>query len=90
MTGKWSIVFVKKAKKEFRNLPKEIQSRIADFLNDRVALSDNPRLLAKSLTGDKGGLWRYRVGDYRIVCDIQQETVTVLVLAVAHRRLVYQ
>jgi mRNA interferase RelE/StbE len=90
MTNKWSIVFVQKAKKEFQKLPKDVQSRIADFLNSRVANSDNPRVLAKALTGDKGGLWRYRVGDYRIICDIQQDTITVLVLAIAHRRLVYQ
>ena len=52
--GKWQIDFVKKAKKEFEKLPKDIQSRIVDFFNDRVISSDNPYVLAKSLTGDKG------------------------------------
>lgn len=88
--GKWRIDFVKKAKKEFEKLPKDIQSRIVDFFNDRVIRSDNPYVLAKSLTGDKGGLWRYRVGDYRIICDINGDTITILVLAIAHRRNVYQ
>jgi mRNA interferase RelE/StbE len=55
-----------------------------------VISSDNPYMLAKSLTGDKGGLWRYRVGDYRIICDINSDTITILVLAIAHRRDVYQ
>ncbi len=90
MHPEWRIVFVQKAQKEFHKLPPSIQARIVDFFNDRIIPSENPRLLAKPLTGNKGGLWRYRVGDYRIICDIQQDTVTVLVLAIAHRRSVYQ
>ncbi|MFM7630411.1 MAG: type II toxin-antitoxin system RelE family toxin [Alphaproteobacteria bacterium] len=90
ITHEWRIIFVKKAQKEFQKLPKDVQGRIVDFLNDRIIPSENPRLLAKALTGDKGGLWRYRIGDYRIICDIQQDTVTILVLAIAHRRFVYQ
>jgi mRNA interferase RelE/StbE len=51
---------------------------------------DDPRSLGKALTGPLGGLWRYRVGDYRVICDIQDGALCVLVLQVGNRREVYR
>ena len=53
-------------------------------------MQDNPRLQGKALTGKYSGLWRYRVGDYRLICNIEDNTVTILVLALGHRKDVYK
>ncbi len=66
------------------------QPPILSFLRDRLQPASNPRQWGKPLHGDKGGLWRYRVEDYRLICDIQEETITVLVLRVGHRKNVYR
>ncbi len=60
------------------------------FLRERIRLAENPRQWGKPLDGDKVGLWRYRVGDYRLICDIQDERITVLVIRVGHRKDVYR
>lgn len=60
-------------------------------MGDRVAKLDNPRSIGDALTGpDFGQYWRYRVGDYRIICEIQDKKVVVLVLRIGHRREVYR
>lgn len=65
--------------------------RLTAFLRERVAPLENPRSLGEALTGSHlGQFWRYRVGDYRIVCDIQDRQVVVLVLKIGHRREVYR
>jgi mRNA interferase RelE/StbE len=86
----WTIEYTETARRELRKLDKPIARRILDFLDDRVAKQDDPRKLGQALSGPLGRLWRYRVGDYRIICDIQHEIVTVLVLRVGHRREVYR
>jgi mRNA interferase RelE/StbE len=68
----------------------QAQASILSYLRQRVQGSENPRQLGKALHGDKQGLWRYRVGKHLIICDIQDKTLTVLVLAVAHRKDVYR
>ncbi len=73
-----------------RRLDRQVQSRILAFLRSRIAGRENPRRLGRTLTGSRTGLWRYRVGDYRLVCRIEDQIVTVLVLAIAHRREVYR
>jgi mRNA interferase RelE/StbE len=73
-----------------KELDKPVTRRILDFLDNRVAIQDHPRHLGKALTGVLGTLWRYRVGDDRVMCDIQHLTVTVLVLRVGHRREIYR
>jgi mRNA interferase RelE/StbE len=59
-------------------------------MDERVATKDDPRALGKALKGPLGDLWRYRVGDYRVICDIQDKVLTVLVLRVGNRRDVYR
>jgi mRNA interferase RelE/StbE len=60
------------------------------YLRERIATDADPRRFGKPLIGDKAGLWRYRVGDFRLVCRIEDERLVVLVLAVGHRREVYR
>ena len=64
---------------------------IRDYLRDTIAPMENPRALGSALQGSRfAGLWRYRVGDYRIVCQIEDDRVVALVLGVGHRGSVYR
>lgn len=82
----WTINFEPRALTELKKLDRSAQRRVVRFLEERVAGDHNPRDLGKPLTGDKAGLWRYRVGRYRIVCWIEDEHLPVLVLRIAHRK----
>jgi mRNA interferase RelE/StbE len=64
--------------------------RILDFMDERVAILEDPRSKGKALVGPMGGLWRYRVGDFRVICDIQDKDVCVLVVKIGNRRDVYR
>lgn len=86
----WKIDYADTAKEQLKKLDKQIARRIIDYMDGRVAGSENPRSAGKALTGPFGGLWRYRVGDYRIVCDIQDNALRVLVLQLGNRREIYR
>lgn len=86
----WRVEFTRTAEKQIVKLDRPSQAGILSYLRQRVQPSDNPRQFGKALHGDKQGLWRYRTGSYRIICDIQDDKLTVLVLAVAHRKEVYR
>jgi mRNA interferase RelE/StbE len=85
----WTVKYTDTAKKELHKLDKQIARRILDYMDERVATLEDPRSSGKMLTGPLGGLWRYRVGDYRVICDIQDRIVCVLVLRIGHRGKVY-
>ena len=86
----WTIEYAETAKKQLRKLDKLTARRIVDFMDERVARGNDPRELGKALKGSLGSLWRYRVGDYRVFCDIQDGVMTVLVLQIGNRREVYR
>jgi mRNA interferase RelE/StbE len=86
----WRIDLTDTAARQLSKLGKVEAQRIAKFLSERIAVSDNPRLNGKALTGETGGLWRYRVGDYRIICQINDASLTVLVVKIGARREVYR
>jgi len=86
----WKISFDKRAEKQFAKLSPETQAQITSYLYQRVAVQPDPRLLGKALTGELKGYWRYRVGDYRIICEIRDKELLVLVIEVGHRREVYR
>jgi mRNA interferase RelE/StbE len=86
----WKIEIARTAEKHIKKLDRVVQTSIIRFLRARVQPADNPRQWGKPLHGDRGGLWRYRVGDYRLICDIQDVKITVLVLRVDHRKDVYR
>lgn len=90
-TGKtWAIEIKHTAEKQIQKLDRKAQELIIRFLRERVAPADDPRQWGKPLHGEKRGLWRYRVDDYRLICDIQDERITILVLTVGHRKDVYR
>jgi mRNA interferase RelE/StbE len=86
----WTIKYAETARKQILKLDKAEARRILEFMEDRVAGSDNPRRIGKALKGPLGDLWRYRVGDYRVICDIQDSVLIVLVLQIGNRREVYR
>jgi mRNA interferase RelE/StbE len=85
----WQVEIKDQARKELRALDRQVQRQILQYLNKRIKTNEDPRRFGKALTNDKSGLWRYRVGDYRIICEIKDNTLVVLVLRIAHRKEVY-
>jgi len=86
----WTIEITKNAAKQFKKLDKVEQKRIYNFLTGKLENTDNPRKYGKALKGKQGELWRYRIGDYRIICKIQDSQLTIVALAIAHRKEVYR
>jgi mRNA interferase RelE/StbE len=85
----WRVEFDRDAARDLRKLDVPGQRRILRYLRERIATDEDPRRFGHALTGDLKGLWRYRVGDYRIVASIADERFVVLVVTVGHRREVY-
>jgi len=86
----WTIEYSHTAKEQLRKLDRQTARRILDFMDERLANREHPRDLGKALSGPLGELWRYRVGDYRLVCDIQDRASRILVLRIAKRTEVYR
>ncbi len=87
----WKISYTETATRRLRKLDKRTARRIVDFMDERVATSDDPRSLGKALSGPVlGTYWRYRVGDCRIICDIQGGVLCVLVVEIGNRRDIYR
>ncbi len=86
----WTVNFEPRALAELKKLDHTAQKRIVKFLEGRIEREGSPRDTGKPLTGDKVGLWRYRVGDYRVVCRIEDDRLAVMVLRIAHRKEVYR
>lgn len=85
----WRIEIDKDVQRAMRKLDRQVAKRITDKLRE-ISQLDDPRSTGRALVGNLAGLWRYRVGDYRIVCDIEDGVLVVLVVDVAHRREVYR
>jgi mRNA interferase RelE/StbE len=85
----WSIKLKAGAAKSINKLDKPIRDRIRNFLST-LAIQDNPRASGKALQGELAGYWRYRVGDYRLICQIKDKELIVLVIELGHRKSIYQ
>jgi mRNA interferase RelE/StbE len=87
----WKIEVSPAADSELKKLDPQPARRILKFLHDRLANLDDPRSVGKALQGSRlGEFWKYRVGDYRLICKIQDDRVVVLVLRVGHRKDIYR
>jgi mRNA interferase RelE/StbE len=86
----WRIDYTDTALAQLRKLDRTAAKRILDYMEQRVAPRDDPRSSGKALTGTLGGLWRYRVGDCRVICEIQENALRVLVVALGNRGDVYK
>jgi mRNA interferase RelE/StbE len=86
----WAYHFDERAFKELRKLGTQAQRDIISYLDERILGEGEPRHVGKGLKADLAGLWRYRVGDYRILCQIRDRELLVLVVAAGHRREAYE
>jgi mRNA interferase RelE/StbE len=87
----WTLEFSEKAHKQLRKLDRPVGERILQYLKSHVAPVEDPRTVGKALVGSVfGEYWRYRVGDYRIICSIRDQQVCILIVDVAHRSDVYR
>jgi mRNA interferase RelE/StbE len=85
----WSIEWTPDSRKQLLKIDRPIQKRILGFLNDRILDSQEPRRSGKRLTGTLSPYWSYRVGDYRIIVDIKDAELVILVVQLDHRRQIY-
>ena len=87
----FDIEFDPDAVKDLKKLDRPVQQRLVGFLKERVAPLDNPREIGEALAGATlGNYWKYRVGDWRIICDIQDKRIVVRVLRVGNRKEIYR
>ena len=86
---RYKVEFTKRALKELKKLDKHTAALILGWVRKNLQGCENPRLFGKSLTADKSGQWRYRIGDYRLLARIEDDRVVILILTIGHRREVY-
>jgi mRNA interferase RelE/StbE len=86
----WKIEYDEKALKALKRLDRQVAERVINAMKQKIVQSDNPRNEGKPLSGRLAEYWRYRVGDYRVICLIKDEVLTVLVVDIGHRGNVYQ
>ena len=90
MSGGWTVRLERRAEKDLSRLGTQDRTRVLDFLNDRLLSSPSPRSFGAALSGPLGSLWKYRVGDIRIIADIRDGELVILVIAVGNRREIYR
>ncbi len=85
----WTVVYLNSTKRQLRKMDPQVRDRILRFMGDRVAGLAHPHAIGRALTGVWQGYWRYRVGDYRVICKIRSEELLVMVAKAGHRSDVY-
>ncbi len=86
----WVVEFDDAATKELRKLDRQAQQEILRYFRERIATNEDPRRFGKPLSHDLTGLWRYRVRNYRMICNIEDDKLTVLVVRAGHRKHIYE
>ena len=90
MKKKFEIELSERFKKEFRKLDKYTQKIIRAWIDKNLVNCENPRQHGKGLTANRSGQWRYRIGDYRLICQIEDNKMIILALSIGHRRDIYE
>ena len=90
MTPKWDVVFSDFALKSLKQMDQQTAALILGFIEKKLQNCEDPRALGKPLQADHRGKWRYRIGDYRILCLIDDNKITIVVIEIGHRSEVYQ
>ena len=85
----WKIEYTRTAANQLKKLDKQAAKRILDYLDTQIACLENPRTRGKALSGPLGDLWRYRVGDFRVICHIEDDRMRILVITTGHRKNIY-
>ncbi len=87
---KYKLVLSERFKEEFRKLDKYTQRLICSWMSSHIADCPDPRSFGKALTTNRSGQWRYRIGDYRIICAIEDDKLIILALTIGHRKEIYR
>jgi len=85
----WTIEYTDAARRQLRKLDKQSARRILDYMDKRVAPLEDARSLGKALKGPLGDLWRYRVGNFRIICELRDKEIRIVVVRVGNRKDIY-
>lgn len=86
----WTVEFIPEAARQLRKLDHTAGGRITQYLQDLVSTCSHPRQRGKALTANLADLWRYRVGDYRVICQIEADRLVVLMIGLSHRSETYR
>lgn len=86
----WTVEVSDFAQRQLHKLDRQVRERILDYLDERIEGCKNPRHFGEALKGGRSGLWRYRVGDYRVICDLRDDVLIVIALSIGHRREIYR
>jgi len=85
----WTVEYDLRVENDLKAIDRTIQREILDYMDTRIATEEDPRRFGKPLRHEKHGLWRYRVRDYRVICDIQESAHVVFILTIKHRSVAY-
>lgn len=86
---KYKVILAEKARKTLKKLDKHTSSLIIGWIEKNLEGCENPRIHGKGLASNRSGQWRYRIGDYRLICEIQDKKIIIYVLEVGHRKKIY-
>ena len=86
----WTIRYLKSARKEAQKIDPQARERIREYVEQRVAKLDYPWQLGEPLKGQWASFWRYRVGDYRVICELRDQELVILVVRLGHQKDVYR
>lgn len=86
----FKVLFSDQAAKDIKKLDKPTKIILGKWLNKHLVECDNPRVFGKGIASNKAGLWRYKIGNYRLICDIKDEELIILALTFKHRSEVYE
>lgn len=84
----WQVEFTQKAEKQFSKLDNQTRQAIADYL-ERIIAGGDPKNFGKALVGELSGFWRYRVGKYRLICELQKQKLIIEIISIGKRDSVY-
>lgn len=87
---KYKVQFTKRAMKDLKKLDRNTSALILGWVRKNLENCENPRLHGKGLTANRSGQWRYRVGDYRLLAEIEDNIITILILNIGHRSDIYK
>lgn len=88
--NKYKVNYTTKAIKQLRKMDKHTRTLIYAWIDKNLIDCENPRIHGKALTANRTGQWRYRIGDYRVICEINDNEVTILVIEIGHRKTIYE
>ena len=87
---KWTVIYSVGFTKDFAKLDRAVQVMVRTWIGRHLLLVEDPRIFGKPLTGNLKGLWRYRIGNYRIICEINDYTLIIRFISIGHRREIYK